>query len=44
MGTHFVILVTIGNLVSPSSFPFAGQVMGRTGPPLRTKDLSILGC
>src|SRR5258708_35986819 len=32
MGTHCLIL-TIGNLVSPPSFPFAGQVKGRTGPP-----------
>src|SRR5216684_3167195 len=29
---------------SPPSFPFAGQVKGRTGPPLRTKDLPALGC
>src|SRR6266446_9407446 len=43
MGTHCLIL-TIGNLVSPPSFPFAGQVKGRTGPPLRTKDLPALGC
>src|SRR5260370_7732222 len=31
MGTHCFIL-TIGNLVSPPSFPFFGQVRGRTGP------------
>src|SRR6266851_234029 len=44
MGTHCMIFLTIGNLVSPPSFPFAGQVKGRTGPPLRTKDLPALGC
>src|SRR5258708_28473349 len=32
MGTHCLIL-TIGNLVTPPSCPFAGQVKGRTGPP-----------
>jgi len=32
MGTHCLIFLTIGNLVSPPSFPFAGQVKGRTGP------------
>jgi hypothetical protein len=32
MGTHCLIFLTIGNLVSPLSFPFAGQVKGRTGP------------
>jgi len=31
MGTHCLIFLTIGNLVSPPSFPFAGQVKGRTG-------------
>jgi hypothetical protein len=30
METHFMIFVTVGNLVSPSSFPFAGEVRGRT--------------
>jgi hypothetical protein len=33
MGTHWMIFLTIGNLVSPPSFSFAGQVKGRTGPP-----------
>src|SRR6266852_1944215 len=33
MGTHWMIFLAIGNLVSPHSFPFAGQVKGRTGPP-----------
>src|SRR5260370_38358383 len=32
METHCLIFLTIGNLVSPPSFPFAGQVKGRTGP------------
>jgi len=27
-----LIFLTIGNLVSPPSFPFAGQVKRRTGP------------
>jgi hypothetical protein len=27
---HFVILVTIGNLVSPASFRFTGELRGRT--------------
>ena len=43
MGTHWMIFLTIGNLVSPSSFPFAGQVKGRLARALRTKDLSGLG-
>jgi hypothetical protein len=30
METHSMIFVTIGNLVSPSSIPFAGEVRGRT--------------
>ena len=42
MGTHWMIFLTIGNLVSPSSFPFAGQVKGRLARALRTKDLSGL--
>ncbi len=33
MGTHWMIFLTIGNLVSPPGFPFAGKVKGRTGPP-----------
>src|SRR6267143_497450 len=33
MGTHWIIFLTIGNLVCPPSFPFAGQVKGQTGPP-----------
>ncbi len=33
MGTHWIIFLTIGNLVFPPSFSFAGQVKGRTGPP-----------
>ncbi len=28
METHCMIFVTIGNLVPPSSFPFAGEVEG----------------
>ena len=43
MGTHWMIFLTIGNLVSPSSFPFAGQVKDRLARVLRTKDLSGLG-
>jgi hypothetical protein len=31
MGTHCLIFLTIGNLVSPPRFPFAGQMKGRTG-------------
>ncbi len=33
MGTHWMIFLIIGNLVSPPSFPFAGEVKGRPGPP-----------
>jgi hypothetical protein len=44
MDTHSMIFMAIGNLVSLPSFSFAGQVKGRTGPPLQTKDLSVLGC
>jgi hypothetical protein len=33
MGTHWMIFLTIGNLISPPSFPFARQVKGRAGPP-----------
>src|SRR5258708_39741873 len=43
MGIHWMIFLTIGNLVSPSSFPFAGQVKDRLARALRTKDLSGLG-
>ncbi len=43
MGTHWMIFLTIGNLVSPSSFPCAGQVKDRLASALRTKDLSALG-
>src|SRR5882762_7598220 len=43
METHSMIFVTIDKLVSPSSFPFAGQVKGRLARALRTKDLSGLG-
>ena len=43
MGTHWMIFLTIGNLVSPSSFPFAGQVKDGLARALRTKDLSGLG-
>jgi hypothetical protein len=34
MGTHWMIFLTIGNLISPR---------GASGPPLQTKDLSGLG-
>ncbi len=34
METHFMIFVAIGNPVSPSGFPFAGEVRGGLGPPL----------
>src|SRR5947209_9431379 len=38
METHFTCLGTIDNLVSPSTFTFAGEVRGRTWPaPHRTK-------
>ena len=40
MGTHWMIFLTIGNLVSPSSFPFPGQVKGRTCPPPPNKRIS----
>src|SRR5205814_10470486 len=33
MGTHWMSFLTIGNLVFPPSFSFAGQVKGPTGPP-----------
>src|SRR5438445_12585051 len=33
MGTNWMSFLTIGNLVFPPSFSFAGQVKGRTGPP-----------
>lgn len=33
MGTHWMIFLTIGNLVFPPSFSFAGQVKGQTDPP-----------
>src|SRR5882762_7755235 len=33
METHSMVFLTIGNLVSPPSFPLPGQVEGRTGPP-----------
>src|ERR1700687_5049679 len=36
MGTHWMIFLTIGNLVFPPSFSFAR--------PLQTKVLSVLGC
>jgi hypothetical protein len=39
MGTHCLIFLTIGNLVSPPSFPFARQVKGRTGPPLAERKI-----
>src|SRR5271163_2918928 len=44
MGTYCLIFLTIGDLVFPLSFPFAGQVKERTGRPRRTKYLSVLGC
>src|SRR6266850_2968927 len=43
METHSMIFVSIDKLVSPSSFPIAGQVKGRLARALRTKDLSGLG-
>src|SRR6266550_5651718 len=44
MDTHSMIFLTIGNLVSPPSFPLAGQVRrDELARPLRTKDLSVLG-
>src|SRR5437016_1024906 len=43
MGTHWIIFLDIGNLVSPPSFPFAGQVKGKLARPLRTIYLSVLG-
>src|SRR6266404_6260742 len=39
MDTHSMIFVTIGNLVSPPSFPFARQVKGRTGPPVAERKI-----
>ncbi len=39
MDTHSMIFVTIDNLVSPPSFPFARQVKGRTGPPLAEREI-----
>jgi hypothetical protein len=33
MGTDWIIFLTIGNLASPPSFPFPGQVKGRNCPP-----------
>ncbi len=39
MGTHCLIFLTIGNLVSPPSFPFARQVKGRTGPPVAERKI-----
>src|ERR1700687_1236959 len=45
MGTHWMIFLTIGNLVFSLSSLFAGLVRGRSWPaPLRTKDLPALGC
>src|ERR1700682_1301783 len=45
MDTHSMIFVTIGNLVSPPSFPLAGEVRGRTQPaPSERKDLPASGC
>ncbi len=42
MGTHCLIFLTIGNLVSLPSFPFARQVKGRTGPPLSERKICPL--
>src|SRR6266404_726726 len=39
MGTHCLIFLTIGNLVSPPSFPFARQMKGRTGPPFAERKI-----
>ena len=39
MGTHCLIFLIIGNLVSPPSFPFARQVKGRTGPPVAERKI-----
>ena len=45
MDNHSMIFVTIGNLVSPPSFPFAGEVRGvLSSPPTERKDLPALGC
>jgi hypothetical protein len=34
MQTHSMIFVTIGDLISPPSFPFARQVKGKLARPL----------
>jgi hypothetical protein len=45
MGTHWMIFLTIGNLVSPPSSLFTAVVPGRTWPaPCERKDLPVLGC
>jgi hypothetical protein len=45
MGTHWMIFLTIGDLVSSSSSLFAAVVRGADlARPLRTKDLSVLVC
>ena len=41
MKTHCLIFLAIGDLVSLID-PLSGQVLGRTNPPLRTKDISVL--
>src|ERR1700682_2627160 len=44
MGTHWMIFVTIGNLVSRPSFPFAGPSEGADRPaPSKRKDLPASG-
>jgi hypothetical protein len=42
MKTHCLIFLAIGDLVSPIELPFPDKCGGRTNPPLRTKDISVL--
>jgi hypothetical protein len=44
MGTHWMIFLTIGNLVCSSNSLFAGVVGGAWPAPSERKDVPVLSC